>query len=187
MSCFLTYSFSLSFILFHPNVKGVFNGDPHPGNILVLDDGRLGLIDYGQCKRLTPDAQTKLARLVCCVADYDNSSACASVSDANVSVRDQQLADAFRALGLETANDSTAFISSFARLALGQLKSEHMDHGWHMRLHKLDRITTFPPDMMIFLRTAMLLRGLGLVLKQNLSVAEQWKYYAERHLRAIEA
>lgn len=26
---------------------GLFNGDPHPGNILLLSDGRLGLIDYG--------------------------------------------------------------------------------------------------------------------------------------------
>jgi len=26
---------------------GAFNGDPHPGNIMLLEDGRLGLIDYG--------------------------------------------------------------------------------------------------------------------------------------------
>ena len=26
---------------------GMFNGDPHPGNIMLLNDGRLGLIDYG--------------------------------------------------------------------------------------------------------------------------------------------
>ncbi|KNC74275.1 hypothetical protein SARC_13173, partial [Sphaeroforma arctica JP610] len=29
---------------------GCFNGDPHPGNIMLLDDGRLGLIDFGQVK-----------------------------------------------------------------------------------------------------------------------------------------
>ncbi|KAH6565178.1 hypothetical protein BASA60_010008 [Batrachochytrium salamandrivorans] len=34
-------------------IDGVFNGDPHPGNILVMPDGRLGLIDYGQVKTLT--------------------------------------------------------------------------------------------------------------------------------------
>ena len=27
---------------------GVFNADPHPGNVLLMPDGRLGLIDYGQ-------------------------------------------------------------------------------------------------------------------------------------------
>jgi predicted unusual protein kinase regulating ubiquinone biosynthesis (AarF/ABC1/UbiB family) len=25
-----------------------FNADPHPGNIVVMADGRLGLIDYGR-------------------------------------------------------------------------------------------------------------------------------------------
>lgn len=31
-------------------VDGIFNGDPHPGNILLMPDGRLGLIDFGQVK-----------------------------------------------------------------------------------------------------------------------------------------
>jgi aarF domain-containing kinase len=30
--------------------NGSFNGDPHPGNILLMPDGRLGLIDYGQAR-----------------------------------------------------------------------------------------------------------------------------------------
>lgn len=29
-------------------VDGCFNADPHPGNILLLNDGRLGLVDFGQ-------------------------------------------------------------------------------------------------------------------------------------------
>ncbi len=34
---------------------GFFHADPHPGNVLLLPDGRLGLIDFGQCKRLTDE------------------------------------------------------------------------------------------------------------------------------------
>ena len=37
---------------------GFFNGDPHPGNIMLLDDGRVGLIDWGQVKRLPWPART---------------------------------------------------------------------------------------------------------------------------------
>jgi len=37
-------------------VDGYFNGDPHPGNILLLEDGRMGLIDYGQ---VIPHQKTK--------------------------------------------------------------------------------------------------------------------------------
>ena len=33
-------------------LDGVYNADPHPGNIIVLADGRLGLIDYGMVGRL---------------------------------------------------------------------------------------------------------------------------------------
>lgn len=31
-------------------IDGAFNGDPHPGNILLTPDGKLGLIDYGQAR-----------------------------------------------------------------------------------------------------------------------------------------
>lgn len=31
---------------------GRFHGDPHPGNVLILDDGRLGLVDFGITGRL---------------------------------------------------------------------------------------------------------------------------------------
>lgn len=32
-----------------------FNGDPHPGNYLFSDDGRVTFLDYGLVKRFTPD------------------------------------------------------------------------------------------------------------------------------------
>ena len=34
---------------------GLFNGDPHAGNFLLLKDGRIGCIDYGQVKKLTTE------------------------------------------------------------------------------------------------------------------------------------
>ena len=146
---------------------GIFNGDPHPGNILCLEDGRLGLIDYGQCKRLPRASQRSLAQLICSVADD-----CA----------DAEVADAFRQVGLITKNDDTAFIAKFARLVLGPLRSEHLEHDWHMKLHKSDRVLKFPPDLIIFMRVAALLRGLSLTLKQDVSVAEQWRGHAKAAL-----
>ena len=32
---------------------GVFNADPHAGNVMICNDGRLGLIDYGNAPTLT--------------------------------------------------------------------------------------------------------------------------------------
>jgi predicted unusual protein kinase regulating ubiquinone biosynthesis (AarF/ABC1/UbiB family) len=34
---------------------GHFSGDPHPGNYLQLEDGRVAFIDFGMTKRITPD------------------------------------------------------------------------------------------------------------------------------------
>ena len=42
---------------------GFFHGDPHPANILLLDDGRIGLVDFGLAGRLTDEDMTKLTRL----------------------------------------------------------------------------------------------------------------------------
>lgn len=52
-------------------VDGAFNGDPHPGNILLLPDGRVGLIDYGQVKRINEEVRLNHARLVVALAKGD--------------------------------------------------------------------------------------------------------------------
>jgi hypothetical protein len=46
-----------------------FNADPHPGNIVVMGDGRLGLIDYGQCKELGLSSRVTIARLIVALAE----------------------------------------------------------------------------------------------------------------------
>ena len=45
-------------------VDGVFHADPHPGNILLLTDGRLGLLDFGSVGRLDGSLRAALQRLL---------------------------------------------------------------------------------------------------------------------------
>lgn len=40
------------------------HGDPHPGNFKLLDDGRLGVIDYGACITLPDGLPPELGRMV---------------------------------------------------------------------------------------------------------------------------
>jgi ubiquinone biosynthesis protein len=47
---------------------GTFHADPHPGNVLVLRDGQLALIDFGSVGRLDPLQQAALRRLLLAVA-----------------------------------------------------------------------------------------------------------------------
>ncbi|SDI75377.1 ubiquinone biosynthesis protein [Actinokineospora alba] len=43
---------------------GVFHADPHPGNILLLSDGRLGMLDFGSVGRLDTSLRTGLQDLL---------------------------------------------------------------------------------------------------------------------------
>ena len=45
-------------------VDGFFHADPHPGNILITEDCRIGIIDLGMTARLPPEIQEDLLPLV---------------------------------------------------------------------------------------------------------------------------
>ncbi|CAB9506578.1 aarF domain-containing protein kinase 1 [Seminavis robusta] len=152
---------------------GCFNADAHPGNILVVEDEnsskpKLGLIDFGQCRRLTRREQAQVARLLVSVANNEP---------------DEVIAAAFRDMGIQTKNDSTEFLSKFAKLMFGPLQSYHLDHAWHKELHKQDGVTYFPNQLSLVYRTSMLLRGLAVSLQFNVSVGDLWK---EQALEALD-
>jgi ubiquinone biosynthesis protein len=52
-------------------IDGTFHADPHPGNVLVLPDASLALIDFGLVGRLDPLQQAGLRRLLLGVARRD--------------------------------------------------------------------------------------------------------------------
>ncbi|HLA95615.1 MAG TPA: AarF/ABC1/UbiB kinase family protein [Pyrinomonadaceae bacterium] len=39
---------------------GFFHADPHPGNLLVMPDGRLAFFDFGMVGRISPELQSKM-------------------------------------------------------------------------------------------------------------------------------
>ncbi len=50
-------------------VDGFFHADPHPGNLLVTDDGRLALLDLGMVARIDPTLQEQLLKLLLALTD----------------------------------------------------------------------------------------------------------------------
>jgi ubiquinone biosynthesis protein len=60
-------------------VDGFFHADPHPGNVLLTLDHRLGLIDVGMIGRLSKELQERLFRLLLAIADGDDGEAAAVV------------------------------------------------------------------------------------------------------------
>jgi aarF domain-containing kinase len=84
--------------IFHATV---FQGDPHPGNILMLDDGSLGLIDYGQTKSISEKEKLGVARIVHAIGSAASTS---------------EIASAMRNLGFRTRHDSDEILSKYAVL-----------------------------------------------------------------------
>jgi ubiquinone biosynthesis protein len=51
---------------------GFFHGDPHPGNMLVLDGGIAGLLDYGMMGSFTPAFRSSIAHLIAGLAEKNH-------------------------------------------------------------------------------------------------------------------
>lgn len=59
---------------------GVYHADPHPGNILVADDGTLVLLDYGMVGALDLAARRQIRRLFVAVSERNPSQLVASLN-----------------------------------------------------------------------------------------------------------
>jgi ubiquinone biosynthesis protein len=50
-------------------VDGLFHADPHPGNVLLTEDGCVGLLDLGMVGRVSPEMQGKLLKLLLAISE----------------------------------------------------------------------------------------------------------------------
>lgn len=50
-------------------IDGLFHADPHPGNVFLTDDDRIGLIDLGMVARMTHTFQDNLLRLLLAISE----------------------------------------------------------------------------------------------------------------------
>ncbi|PZF83733.1 ABC1 kinase family protein [Jiangella anatolica] len=109
-------------------LDGIFHADPHGGNIFLLDDGRLGLLDFGSVGRLDGALRDALQRLLVGVDRGDP----LAVSDALLELVprpdeiDQQALE--RDIGRFMARHTTGTVSTGARM-FGDLFRVVADHG----------------------------------------------------------
>lgn len=50
-------------------VDGFFHADPHPGNVLLTEDKKIGLIDLGMVARVDPELREKLIKLLLYISE----------------------------------------------------------------------------------------------------------------------
>ncbi|KAL2624182.1 hypothetical protein R1flu_008427 [Riccia fluitans] len=169
---YLVHAFGQMFL-----VDGVFHADPHAGNLLLLDDGRLGLIDFGQCKVLEDPVRKKLAIMI--VALYDN--------------EELEIASALEGLGMKfgDANGGIVSDSTLALMARIMFDTCYVQEATvsPMSTESILRstpLTSFNQALWLVVRALVLLRGLCYGLKMDISACTVWRPYAIRALEDLE-
>jgi hypothetical protein len=149
--------------------EGLFQADNHPGNILVMKGGKVGLIDYGQSKQLPDDARIAFAKLIVALDKQDKPA----------------INQAMWALGVVTPRDDEELRS---KMAYGMFDTrgrvDPFDPDSPIKALPVDK---FPSDMFFVLRVVQLLRGLANAMDPDLdfSSASQWAPYARDALRGV--
>lgn len=155
-------------------VNGAFNGDPHPGNILMLPDGRLGLIDYGQVKRLSEDDRLQLARLIVALARDDKAAVVHLMAEAGFKTKrmDPHVLERIAVL----------FYDRDSKDVIGNLNVQTYLESLEAR----DPIVAMADQFIMAGRLAMLMRGMGTMLAYPISIAQAWRPIAEQVIREAE-
>jgi ubiquinone biosynthesis protein len=125
---------------------GFFHGDPHPGNILVLDDGRLGLIDFGLAKELPPGFNVAAARMIATALGGNAAGAL----------------EAARAAGFKLPDDAAPALVVLARALVG----DYQKAGallQNMHVGKLE----IPSHFTLIIRALVILSGVSHTLVPN--------------------
>lgn len=147
-----------------------FNGDPHPGNILLTPDGKLALIDFGQVKRLPDEITEKFAQLVIALNDDDRESVCRLANE----------------IGCRNEYNIPDIVW---RLTAFWLDRDTPDVTLGMDIHKfLEETERRDPqkqlcqDLVMVGRCSVMLRSLGLSLGLRVRTSDYWRSYAEDYL-----
>ena len=151
---------------------GVFHADPHPGNVLLLTDGRLALLDFGSVGRLDTQQRSALLNLMLAVGRGDPAA----------------LRDAL--LELVTRTDE---IDEWAlERALGRFVARHLvgtSPPTAEMFTDLFRLASqfelaIPPEIATVLRALATLEGTLSLLTPGIDIAAEARQYAADHMAA---
>jgi aarF domain-containing kinase len=151
---------------------GHFNGDPHPGNILLLEDGRLGLIDYGQVKSMTLQQRISLAKMIIALRRDDKKEI--------VRILFEEMGTVTQRRDPETAYKFACFWydRDTPDILEGRNIADFLDY-----LQAQDPMVQLPEDYLLAGRVSVLMRGMGNAFGLKMRTSHQWERHAEAFLR----
>jgi ubiquinone biosynthesis protein len=154
-------------------VDGFFHADPHPGNVFVLGDGRIALIDYGMVGRLSRARRTQVLLLLHALVQHNAEDVTEVLLDwtGEAETDEDKLAE-----------DVDAFVDRYHGLPLGQLDLVAMllDVTAMLREHRL----ALPADLALLVKVFVTLEGMGRKLDPGFDMARRAAPFLRRAMRA---
>ncbi|MCZ6875651.1 MAG: AarF/UbiB family protein [bacterium] len=151
-------------------IHGFFQGDPHPGNLKVLDDHVIAILDYGMFGMIDSETREHLALLLLGVADRDAAKIVRALVELEIMAPDMDrrrlrrevgiLVDTHLAVPLEHLN-LTAMLEEVLRI---------------IRQHGLQ----VPPDFLLLLRALGTAESIGCELDPEFKIIQHLQPFAER-------
>lgn len=160
----------ISSLLYSALQRGIFHGDGHPGNLVVLDDGRLGLYDFGIVGQLVDDDRRAVSRFFrgLILSRFD------VMTEALTQLADLSHAD------LAGATNDIAQLQGGLFTAEGQIRLAEIDHG-QMLSSFLDIANRhgmiIPTDLVLLFKQLLYLNGLANVLDPDLDVFDGERFF----------
>jgi aarF domain-containing kinase len=148
-------------------VDGEFNGDPHPGNLLLLEDGRIGLIDFGQVKRLSEDSRRKIAQLFIAINDRDVDRTFALTKEIGIKTKYSDKMTQYRT--------ATFWLDRDTPDVTGGLSI----HRFLELMEKQDPAIELSRDIVMVGRCSLMIRSLACALGLKVGTSDYWREYAE--------
>ena len=148
---------------------GVFHGDPHPGNLRIMPDGSLCLIDYGMIGVLDESLRDMLVDLLQAVVTRDLTNAVRLVRSMSAAAHDIDV-PLLRA-------DVRDFIDSYYGSTLRDLDVGHL-LGDFIRIVASHGIRC-PGDLLLLTRAMVTLEGVGKSLSPTFNFAEVLQPFME--------
>lgn len=153
-------------------INGHFHADPHPGNVFFLEDGALGLIDFGAVGTLLPRRREELVRLGLAIASEET----AGVVDILMLWAGDPDVDRAK---LEEA--LAELIQRFSNVMLEQIDLGDIFQRVFAILRKFQ--LALPPDLALVLRTLLTAEGFVRRIDPSFDIARELSPLARELMR----
>jgi ubiquinone biosynthesis protein len=151
-------------------IDGFFHADPHPGNLMAIDEDTIGLVDFGMVGIVTREMKKHASDLFLALVDRD-ASAIAEIFDEMGALPDGTNLRAF----IKEIND---MMLRYYDIRLKQFKMSELLNEFIKIVVKFR--FALPSDLTLLLKTLIELEGVGEKLDPDFNIIEIGKEYATR-------